>query len=178
MRKSFLAAAASLGAILLASAPASAAITFNLDNVNFNGGGSLTGTFTTSNDLSTLLGFSISTTANSGGAGNFPGATYTLANAASVIWSPILGLSASFVSPISQIGLVFAAPLTTNGTKLALSNETVIKWNGGGVRFARSGTVSAVAGAVPEPTTWAMMVVGLGLVGASMRRRKVAISFA
>lgn len=177
MRKTVLAAAASLGAILLASAPASAAITFNLDNVNFNGGGSLMGTFTTSNDLTTLLDFSISTTANNNGwAGNFPGATYTLANAVSVLWSPTLGLSAGFFSPISQIGLVFAAPLTTDGTQLALSNETVIKWNGG-VRFASSGTVSAVAGAVPEPTTWAMMVVGLGLVGASMRRRKVAVSF-
>ncbi|MGF7170117.1 hypothetical protein FHS91_001794 [Sphingobium xanthum] len=33
-------------------------------------------------------------------------------------------------------------------------------------------------GAVPEPTTWAMMIGGLALVGASMRRRKVAVSFA
>jgi hypothetical protein len=32
-------------------------------------------------------------------------------------------------------------------------------------------------GAVPEPTTWAMMIGGLALVGASMRRRKVAVSF-
>lgn len=36
----------------------------------------------------------------------------------------------------------------------------------------------SVAGAVPEPATWAMMIGGLGLVGASMRRRKVAVSFA
>lgn len=33
-------------------------------------------------------------------------------------------------------------------------------------------------GAVPEPTTWAMMIGGLALDGASMRRRKVAVSFA
>jgi hypothetical protein len=35
-------------------------------------------------------------------------------------------------------------------------------------------------GAVPEPTTWAMMIGGLGLVGLQMRRRrgKTAVSFA
>jgi hypothetical protein len=31
---------------------------------------------------------------------------------------------------------------------------------------------------VPEPATWAMMIGGFALVGASMRRRKVAVSFA
>jgi hypothetical protein len=31
---------------------------------------------------------------------------------------------------------------------------------------------------VPEPATWAMMIGGFGLVGASMRRRKVSVSFA
>lgn len=36
----------------------------------------------------------------------------------------------------------------------------------------------SLAGAVPEPATWAMMLGGLAIVGASMRRRKVAVSFA
>ena len=34
------------------------------------------------------------------------------------------------------------------------------------------------AGAVPEPATWAMMIGGFGAIGASMRRRKVAVRFA
>ncbi|HWJ70530.1 MAG TPA: PEPxxWA-CTERM sorting domain-containing protein [Sphingobium sp.] len=38
--------------------------------------------------------------------------------------------------------------------------------------------VSITAAAVPEPATWAMMIGGLALVGFSMRRRKVAVSFA
>ena len=35
-----------------------------------------------------------------------------------------------------------------------------------------------VAGAVPEAGTWAMMILGFGLVGTAMRRRPTAISFA
>ncbi len=36
----------------------------------------------------------------------------------------------------------------------------------------------AVQGAVPEPATWAMMIMGFGLVGATMRRRSVKVAFA
>jgi hypothetical protein len=39
-------------------------------------------------------------------------------------------------------------------------------------------TYNGMSGAVPEPTTWAMMIGGLTLVGASMRRRRTAVSFA
>jgi hypothetical protein len=36
----------------------------------------------------------------------------------------------------------------------------------------------ALAGAVPEPATWAMMIGGFGLVGGALRRRARAVSFA
>lgn len=41
-------------------------------------------------------------------------------------------------------------------------------------------TISQLASAVPEPTTWAMMLIGFGAVGFAMRRRKVrtTISYA
>lgn len=41
-------------------------------------------------------------------------------------------------------------------------------------------TLTIAAGAVPEPTTWAMMLVGFGMIGtvARYRRRKTAITFA
>jgi hypothetical protein len=34
--------------------------------------------------------------------------------------------------------------------------------------------IAPVVGAVPEPATWGMMILGFGMVGAGMRRRKVA----
>ena len=37
---------------------------------------------------------------------------------------------------------------------------------------------TAGLGGVPEPASWAMMLSGFGLIGAAMRRRQVAVSFA
>jgi hypothetical protein len=47
---------------------------------------------------------------------------------------------------------------------------------GGGFEFDNL-TVGSPA-AVPEPASWAMMIVGFGTVGAAMRRRKVSLTFA
>jgi hypothetical protein len=38
-------------------------------------------------------------------------------------------------------------------------------------------TAATSAGGVPEPATWAMMIAGLGLVGASLRRRQGRLAF-
>jgi hypothetical protein len=35
-----------------------------------------------------------------------------------------------------------------------------------------------MAQAIPEPSTWAMMLGGFALVGASLRRRKLSVRFA
>lgn len=89
--------------------------------------------------------------------------------------------------------------ITLNGITLAANGGSFTRWtsfgaNGGFVRgtnvltfnvrnFAqRTGnptglrvefTESAIA-AVPEPATWAMMILGFGVVGGAMRRRKAA----
>jgi hypothetical protein len=39
-------------------------------------------------------------------------------------------------------------------------------------------TTGAAFGLVPEPTTWAMMIGGMGLVGGAMRRRRTSVRFA
>jgi len=52
-------------------------------------------------------------------------------------------------------------------------------WFGGYAQVTKATLPTPPAsGAVPEPATWAMMIAGMGVVGASMRRRKVAVSFA
>ena len=51
--------------------------------------------------------------------------------------------------------------------------------NGAGVADLRQVRVGGFAAPVPEPATWAMMLGGFGLLGASMRRRRrAAVTFA
>jgi hypothetical protein len=58
----------------------------------------------------------------------------------------------------------------------SISNVS-ITLNGGGVNDVRQIRLdeSRMVSAIPEPATWAMMLLGFGAVGYSMRRRKVAI---
>lgn len=56
---------------------------------------------------------------------------------------------------------------------LALIGMTSI--NGQGARFRFDGVYTDVAAAVPEPSTYAMLFAGLGLIGAIARRRKQGV---
>jgi hypothetical protein len=44
--------------------------------------------------------------------------------------------------------------------------------SGTGINFEKQNSVTLLSSAVPEPGTWAMMLVGFGAIGASMRRRR------
>ncbi len=59
-------------------------------------------------------------------------------------------------------------------TSLSINNGNSTQWQIG----IRSLSFTPVAGAVPEPATWAMMIGGMALVGAAMRRRRTAVRFA
>ena len=151
--------------------PASAAVVFDLSNVHLVDGGKLTGTLTTSDDLSTLLDFSITSTANSSIFGNFAGQTYTLGDATFAAWNPSLGFSSLFLGSLASLNLFVASPLTPTGASLAFTTSEVV-W-GTGARWVVSGElVAQQPGLVPEAQTWAMMIAGFGLVGLGMRHRR------
>ena len=59
----------------------------------------------------------------------------------------------------------------TNFLNLDLVDELNV-WNDGGLQGLSSGPANV--GAVPEPATWATMLIGFGAVGFAMRRRKQA----
>ena len=66
----------------------------------------------------------------------------------------------------------------TNGRYTFVSDTDIV-----GVRFDSRGNsfeISDVASAVPEPATWAMMIIGFGGVGSMVRsaRRKQTAAFA
>jgi hypothetical protein len=60
---------------------------------------------------------------------------------------------------------------TLNGLGTYLGLTFLNNNDGAGVRFQNM-SYNSVAGGVPEPATWAMMLVGFGAIGASMRHRR------
>lgn len=76
--------------------------------------------------------------------------------------------------------------VTANSGSLNLSSLLSSVYNGKTIYLASDVVTSAGAtgnaggtiGAVPEPTSWAMMISGFGLIGATMRRKRAGTSFA
>lgn len=55
----------------------------------------------------------------------------------------------------------------TSGTGAARANHDVVNWE-------FRDTFDPIGGAVPEPSTWALLILGFGGMGAALRRRKLA----
>lgn len=76
--------------------------------------------------------------------------------------------------------------LVNRSGDLLTGTSVTYDFTSGGVRFGQVGAyeISAsarsfnVTGGVPEPRTWAMMLLGFGAMGVSLRRRKVGNLFA
>lgn len=79
-----------------------------------------------------------------------------------------------------QSQFYFYTFLDSSGAAYPGSNGLVYASRGKeGLFKANTVTVSRVTAAVPEPSTWALMILGFGAVGYAMRRRqKVAVRFA
>jgi hypothetical protein len=79
-------------------------------------------------------------------------------------------------------GAAFAAPANGNQTASATNRRVTFGFTGAEavkqVRFSNSPQTNAfefdtlAIAAIPEPTTWAMMILGFGLIGGAMRSRK------
>ncbi len=71
--------------------------------------------------------------------------------------------------------ILSASGITTNAINIGFTNFPIgTGLQNGNIIFAQTqaSAVAGVNGAVPEPATWAMMLIGFGAVGVSMRRRK------
>lgn len=73
------------------------------------------------------------------------------------------------------------------GTTLPVSSNGRVTYDFGtagklaGIQFTAGSTalgLDTIAGAAPEPAAWVMMILGFGLVGGALRRRRYAVSFA
>lgn len=187
MRKMLMVGAAA--AALFTAGTANAAKVFNVSGTfssTVNGPanrGSLSGSFTTSDDLLTLISYSLTSTAVQG---SFSAVTYTGTNSLAVYMpsASVLAnqsfLKVSFGSSDSLL-LNFDGALTNSGVSLipglvtgSLENQSNL-FGFSGTRYL-TGTVSAV----PEPATWAMMLFGFGMVAgaARYRRRSIAVTYA
>ena len=94
----------------------------------------------------------------------------------------IYGTGSNPIATFTGQQILDLAGITTSGTDSILVSFT--NTEGALKKIGLSSTQNAfevdnirfsngISGAVPEPATWAMMIVGFGAVGSSMRRRKV-----
>ena len=181
MRNHILAACAL--ALAVSGASAAQAVSYTTDTASYTGLGdsigspfdqvtfnSVTGSaFGSGTFLVNTVDFTVGINANSGG--NFTG---SFTNTAIVG-----GISMSYVVPYA-LTIGSSDSITIGGNDIFVNgahvhfNALTFSNNGGGTV---SGDLTATV-SVPEAASWAMMVAGFGLVGATMRSRRTVIRFA
>lgn len=107
-------------------------------------------------------------------------------------YAPGVGNNAT-IEALDAMGNVFAsydltalAPISTPGgfnafqfRGIASDSNDIYGLRFGGNYILVTGTADGIPGIVPEPSTWALLILGFGLTGAAMRRKQaVRVSFA
>jgi hypothetical protein len=156
-------------ALSLAAGQASANITYTFSGATFSDGGTLNGTFTTNDAISSLLNFNITTSPGAGGIG-FNYATAT-ANSSSTSLPSILVLNTP--PALDNILQVTFTGLTAAGAPITIGTFDSFEQHNVAPNFPRRDIVAGAvfAGAVPEPETYAMLLAGLALLGFVAKRR-------
>ena len=172
-------AASAANATLILTTPTSVSVSgpSTIDNMNYTFGYSDSGTnspFTETvswiNDLSGFYGITLSTVAT-----RVNGPTDVDITAAFVTGTGI-------GSPIALGANPFNTDLIENyalaGLGLGAGTYTLTIQGTRGASGSFGGNLAFEAGAVPEPTTWAMMLLGFGAIGWQLRRRRGSLAFA
>jgi len=178
MKKIVSAAAFAFSALSIA-APAEAAVRFTVTQVVFGTGGMAKGSFVTDDALKTIESFDIGT--SDGYAGGEP--------TKGMDWrSDIAGFDATIHDDAVVFyhddgsKLVFEFPkLTAAGATMTGGFERIRgKSRTVTTGFGRATLVGEVVStaSVPEPSSWIAMILGFGLAGAAMRRRRTSVAFA
>lgn len=66
----------------------------------------------------------------------------------------------------------FGAGAFTQAGITLVGDQLQLNWSGLSYLDGQRLDIAFTAGAIPEPATWAMLIAGFGLVGASLRRRR------
>jgi hypothetical protein len=175
MKMTFLLGAFALGVAAVAGPAAASILTWKLENVLFDDGGQMFGTFSVDTTVGAVTAFDITTTTGSILAGfHYDGAT-------GFVGGDLLSGKSFIVQDTNQdryIQFDFANPLTSGGVNSLLPLDRPV----GSGSFECNNCVvirSVLVGgdattiAVPEPATWTMMLigfVGLGYTGARTKR--------
>lgn len=156
-------------AMVVAASPASAAsYIFDFAGTNLFGGGPIVGSGTLTTDDMTVQQNGRDAQKITGITGTYNGSSITGLNPTIFGADNFYYLMGQFVS---GNGLGFDTAAGTSANLFAsVGNYRVNSVNPFQSGFVTA-TSSAVAGAVPEPATWAMMLFGFGGIGFAMRRR-------